>query len=185
MEKKETIFDVTITKLFIAPTLGIDSKHFEENGYVTAYSYESNEDKKYENVAYLVFKPKDLDKFNDFVESEHSRTHLLIDDYDYEGGFVVLVYKLPSKWEKDYELIRQGRYSETSEKFQNVIPKVKKFLDEKGLHKDEVSLQTRILKKSEDLVSFWEKRLGINFKPNMEAWYGWEIEKETLKKELL
>ena len=60
---------------------------------------------------------KDFERFREFLEKEYETNHSLIDDYDYEDGFVVLVYKLPSKHHKDYQLIRAGKYSETSKEF--------------------------------------------------------------------
>ena len=79
----------------------------------------------------------------------------------------------------DYELIKQGRYSETSEKFQNLFPKVIKIV-KSGLHKDELSLQFRIFKKSGDLKEYWEEQTGMEFSEHMEVWPGWDEDKETL-----
>jgi hypothetical protein len=53
-----------------------------------------------------------------------------------------------------------------------------------GLHKDEISLQYRIFNKAEDLVNFWEEKLGIDLEGvmgnNFEVWDGWDEEKEIL-----
>ena len=37
------------------------------------------------------------------------------------NGYVVIVYKLNLKFKNDYNLIKEGKYSETSKKFQDVI----------------------------------------------------------------
>ena len=53
-----------------------------------------------------------------------------------------------------------------------------------GLHKDEISLQYRIFNKAEDLIKFWEEKLGIDLEvlmgKNFELWDGWDEEKEIL-----
>ena len=81
-------------------------------------------DVQYENAVYLLFKPKDLDKFRDFLDGEYERTKSIIDDYDYEDGYVVVVYEINPRLKNDIELIKQGKYSQTSTKFQEIFPKV-------------------------------------------------------------
>jgi len=49
------------------------------------------------------------------------------------------------------------------------------------LNKDEISLQYRIFNKAEDLVSFWEEKLGIDFEKEFEVWEGWDEQKEILE----
>jgi hypothetical protein len=50
-----------------------------------------------------------------------------------------------------------------------------------GLHRDELSLQYRIFVKSNDLIEYWEERIGIGFNANLEVWEGWDEEKEILE----
>lgn len=207
--KKKSIFELQVTKIFLLPTLEIPGKALTENDFIESYSYESNEEKQYENSIYLVFKPRDLAKFEEFLNGENDRTHLLIDDYDYDE-FVVVVYKLPAKWNKDYDLIRQGKYSKVSDAFKELFPK--KIKNTEG---EVDSLQYRIFYKTEDLRKFWQdyvnlvqlesgqwrkaneltkeeeeqivknSQASIYFDKSMELWPTWSIEKETLKRELL
>jgi hypothetical protein len=133
-----------------------------------------------------------LDKFREFLDNEYERTKSVIEDYDHEDGFVVVVYQLDEKYKKDFNLIKQGKYSKTSKDFQKLFPKVIK-ITRNGLHKDEISLQYRIFNKADDLVSFWEEKLGIDFAETVgedfEVWEGWDETKEILEldkiKELL
>jgi hypothetical protein len=48
------------------------------------------------------------------------------------------------------------------------------------MHKDEISLQYRVFNKTEDLVKFWEDKLGVEFDDNQEVWHGFDLEEETL-----
>jgi hypothetical protein len=168
----------TITTTFIVP-LVIKRDKLSDNGFVNGYIKDLRRDVQYKNSVYLLFKPIDLDKFRNFVDAEGDK---IVDDYDYEDGYVVLVYSLPSKFKNDIDLIKQGKYSETSTKFQEAFPKIIKIM-KNGLHRDEISLQYRIFKKSLDLKELWEAKIGEILTDDMEVWPGWIDEKEELNLE--
>jgi hypothetical protein len=93
-------FKKTITTMFFIPTLGIDRDMLSKNNFINGYIKDSNRDIQYENAVYLLFKPEDLDKFRIFLDDEYERTKSIIDDYDYEDGYVVLVYELNKAFNK-------------------------------------------------------------------------------------
>jgi hypothetical protein len=169
----------TITSIFVVPTLKINRDDIKNNGYVNAYMVDVRRDVQYKNAVYLLFKPDNLDRFREFLINESERTRQLIDDYDYEDGFVVVVYTLDNKWKKDFAIVREGLYSQTSKEFQDLFPKVIKIM-KNNLHRDEMSLQHRIFRKSEDLCQYWEDKIDISFDDTMEVWEGFQIENETL-----
>ena len=174
MERKHTI-----TSVFIVPTLSIGRDKLLDNGFLNGYIKDANRDVQYENAVYLLFKPDNFDRFREFLVDEYERTNQLIDDYHYEDGFVVVVFTLDEKWKKDFVLVREGLYSQTSKEFQDSFPKVIKIV-KSGLHRDEISLQFRIFKKTEDLRKYWEDRLDMEFTEDMEVWNGFDIENEIL-----
>jgi hypothetical protein len=169
----------TITSIFIVPTLKINRDKLKENGYLNGYLSDVRRDIQYQNSVYLLFQPRNIDQFREFLDSEAERTKQIIDDYDYEDGFVVVVYTLDKKWKKDFALVREGLYSKASKEFQDSFPKVIKII-KNGLHKDEISLQYRIFNKTQDLREYWESRLDIEFTDDMEVWDGFDIENEIL-----
>ena len=173
-----------ITSIFMVPTLKVPKDALKGNGFINAYVKDNRRDDQYKESIYLLFKPTDLDKFREFLDSEYERTKAVIEDYDYEDGYVVVVYQLDNKYNRDYELVKQGKYSKTSENFQKMFPKIVK-ITRNGLHKDEISLQYRIFNKAEDLKSFWEEKLGIDLEgvmgSNFEVWDGWDESKEILE----
>jgi hypothetical protein len=65
-----------------------------------------------------------------------------------------------------------------------MFPKIIKIV-KNGLSKDEISLQYRIFNKSEELITFWEEKLGIDFKlilgNDFEVWEGWDESNEILE----
>ena len=176
--------DKTITTIFMVPTLKIPRESLQENNFINGYIKDESRDIQYENAVYLLFKPEDLDKFREFLDTEYERTGSLLDDYNIDTDYVVLVYKLNEEFNNDFNLIRQGKYSKTSPSFQNLFPKVIKIV-KGGLHKDEVSLQHRIFNKTEELTKFWEDSLNVTFEKEYELWYKFDEELETLKPEKL
>ena len=169
----------TITSVFITPIFKIDRDKLSENGFINSYIKDGYREVQYENCIYLLFKPNDVILFNDFVLREKERTSSLIDDYDYDGGYVVLVYQFDDKWKKDIEIIKTSKYSKTSKEFQALFPKIVK-IKKNGLHKDEISIQYRVFNKTEDLLHFREERLGVTFDDEQEVWYAFIEENETL-----
>lgn len=163
----------------MVPTLKIPKDALKDNGFINGYVKDESREVQYENCIYLLFQPADLDKFREFLDSEYERTKSLIDDYDYEKGYVVVVYKLDSKFAKDFDLVKNSKYSKTSAIFQTLFPKVVK-IKHNGLHKDEISLQYRIFNRTEDLIKFWEEKLGVDFDDDQEVWHGFEEENEVL-----
>lgn len=146
---------------------------------MNAYIKDGKRDVQYEDCIYVLFQPTDLDKFKMFLDEEYKRTKNIVDDYDYEGGYVVVVYELDNKWEKDLSLVKQGKYSKTSIAFKNIFPKTVKVL-QGGFKREEQSIQHRIFTKSKELKDFWEEHLGVELDDDMEFWQGWIEEKEIL-----
>ena len=169
----------TITSIFMVPTLKVPKGELSENGFINGYIRDEGKEVQYEGCIYLLFQPKDLDKFREFLDSEYERTKAIIDDYDYDDGFVVVVYKLDTKYDKDFKLIRKGKYSKTSKDFQSLFPKLIK-IKKAGFNRDEISLQYRVFNKTEDLVKFWEDKLGVEFDENQEVWHAFDEKDEVL-----
>ena len=169
----------TISTIFIVPTLGISRDSLRSNGFLNGYVEDASKEVQYNKSVYLLFHPDKLDEFRTFLDKEYERTKSIIDDYDYEGGFVVLVYKLDDKFKVDFGLVKLGRYSKTSKEFQALFPKIVKVV-QNNVHTDEISLQYRIFNKTEDLRTYWSDMLDVEFTDDMEVWQGWIEEKEIL-----
>jgi len=174
----------TITSIFMVPTLKIPRGELQDNGFINGYIKDGSREVQYENCIYLLFQPKDLDKFREFLDSEYERTKSIVDDYDYKDGFVVVVYQLDKKFNKDFMLIREGLYSRTSKEFQALFPKIIK-IKKNGLQRDEISLQYRVFNRTEDLIKFWEDKLGVEFDDDQEVWHAFILEDEILNIEKL
>lgn len=166
--------------MFFVPTLNIDRDTLTKNNFINGYIKDGNRDVQYENAVYLLFKPADLDRFRMFLDSEYERTKSIIDDYDYEDGYVVLVYELNKTYKQDFELIKQGKYSKTSKKFQELFPKTMRVYATTNTFQTKITLQYRIFNKTEDLRKFWEEKIDINLDETSEVWTIFLEENETL-----
>ena len=168
----------------MVPTLHVPKNALKDNDFMNAYIQDEDRDIQFENCIYLVFKPKNIPKFKQFLNNEYERTSNLIDEYDYENGIVVLVYRLNENFKKDFKIIKSGKYSQTSKEFQQQFPK-KVTVTRNGLLREEISLQSRIFEKTEDLLNFWEEKLAVKFESDQEVWEGFEEKLEILNKEKL
>jgi len=177
-------FKKTVTSLFMVPLLKIPIDVLKENGFINGYACDREQDMVYDNTICLLFNPLNLIRFREFLSSEYERTTNIIDDYDIAGGFVVLVYKLDMSYKKDFGLVKQGRYSKTSRKFQSEFKKLIT-LQREGVTVSEFSLQYRIFNKTEDLFTFWEELLGSKIERDQEVWLDYEPEREELTYEKL
>lgn len=174
----------TISSIFLVPTLNFPKDSLKNNGFINGYINDVDKDVQYENAVYLLFKPKCLDRFREFLDEEYLRTDLVIEDYDYDRGYVVIVYKLNEKFLNDFNLIKQSKYSKTSEEFKKQFSETITIEGPKGVFKKHYSLQYRIFNKTEDLVEFWEDKLGVDLGnvigSDFEVWEGFDINRETL-----
>lgn len=167
----------------MTPTLGIDRVGLNDNGFINAYQTISN--REYDkNHVFLLFKPDSFIYFQEFLDNQYEKNSSIVEDFDLEGGYVVLVYKLDENLNKDFNFVREGKYSKTSEEFQSLFPKVIK-MKKNNLYKDEISLQYRIFNKTDDLKKYWEDKLGVDFRNEMEVWEGWDDSIEHLNIETL
>jgi len=172
---------LNVTTIFIIPTLKIPKESLKNNNFINGYVKDAMLDVQYDDCVYLLFKPSDLYIFRDFLDSEYERADNIVTDYDYPDGYVVVVYKLDSKYNDDFELIKQGKYSKTSSSFQALFPKTIKLM-KSGIYTDEVSLQFRVFKKTKDLIKFWEDKFDVVFDEEQEVWHGFDLQAETLTK---
>ena len=176
----------TCTTIFMVPTLKNPKDSLKNNGFINAYIEDEMSDSEYKDCIYVLFKPDDVDLFKDFLDNEYERTKQIVEDYDYNGGFVIVVYKLNKKFDKDFKKVKQGEYSKTSKEFQKLFPKVVK-LKKNGLHRDELSLQYRIFNKTKDLLEYWQEKIGssVNWKDEYEVWSEFKENEQTLTKKIL
>ncbi len=127
MNNKKKI--LTDTSRFLLPCFGIPFKRLEELGFLNSYLYDKNREKVNDKDIhiYLLFKPSGnqlylLQKKIEDFESKDKHNIVLLEDYDYDHGYIVIVFKFPERFRKDYNLFLQGKYSQFSDEFKDFFP---------------------------------------------------------------
>ena len=154
------------------PTLKIPRKELYDNNFINAFLGDiDKEDYHKENIIFLLFKPENISKFRDFLRNQYEENKFIIDDYDYNPNYIVIIYNLNNDLENDFKLIKEGKYSKTSEKFKKIFPKKIKLFSQEG-HPDEDSLQWMIFNKDKRLIDYIENIIDSPLigRNNLEIW---------------
>lgn len=170
----------TDTTYFLMPVLGIKREYQDLHNFIDSFLDDIGKQQHYINCIYILYRPTDMDSFQDFLEIEKERYQDVIDDYDYAGGYVVVVYKFPKELIPDMNLILNGKYSETSLEFRKKFAQVKRVVAENGLRKDLPSFQWLVFKKSNDVRDSWAEEFGIIIEEGQEVWGVPDMNKQIL-----
>jgi hypothetical protein len=159
------------TRWLLRP-LGIIKRHeklstsvIRDFGFVDAYVKDKYHETDYSHPLHLLFKQDHaMTSFRDFIQSEYERG-LLLEDYDYPEGYIVLLYDYPDVFKSDYDKILRGEYSKTSKDFQACFPDNVIVDGEK-----QITMYYRTFNKSEDLREALEKKYGFKLPEQSEVW---------------
>lgn len=172
----DSLKKANISALFLKPILNIPPHLCFQNKYENTYFFNAEEEVVYNYSIQLLFKPTNLAWFNTFIASEEERGAIIVDEFDYPSGEILLVYRLPEYLNKDFDLILEGKYSKVSENYRKLFPKT---IQVKG--KEVSSLQAMVINKDKYLKTFWEEEFNTTLLHENEYWGLYDIEKETFK----
>ncbi len=175
----------TKTSTFIFPLLNIPrdlfkyklinfGKNVESTRFVNSYIYNSQNQLFNDHVSIVISNYRDKD-FDDFYNNIKNLNNFH-DEY-ISNNTLVLIFKIPEENIKDYNIIKQGKYSEISEKGKSLILS-NFFFDFKP------STIPMILNKAPFLKNSWEKVIGSSIE-NGEVWSILNEIEETLTIEKL
>jgi len=188
---KEIKFTKTAT--FIFPLLNISKNLFDCNildpwgrikfnsRFLNAYLQDQNIE-KYNNQNYVFilvrgYRDAEFDKFYSTIQAFPN----YVDDYEIQDC-IVLVFSIPTNYQKDYELILNGIYSEIS-------PEAKKLILTNNYFSGKIFTLPLILTKATVLKQSWEERLSnpgsIADLKDQEVWPIITFEKEILDKNII
>lgn len=169
------------TTIFLLPGIGHTRQALLKYGFLAAYLDDINHSVHYENAVYVLFKPENRVLFDSFVTQEHKIGKQIVEDYDYEGGFTVIVYLFAEKFLPEYNLFLQGKYSQFSPEYTRLFPKSVKIKDrELNIDVMKSSLQSLIFGRTELIKKYWEKKIGEKLPADMELWSSPDMAKEVL-----
>ncbi len=186
MEEKSKILalldDDTNTSLWLMPALEIPEHILRQMGFVNAFLGDKDRFYKEDGVIRLtcLFKPRARAMFETHLKDMEDEG-MVLDEYDYPQGYVVLTLKFPMRYKKDYELFLQGKYSKFSTEFKKIFPeKSKSYQDGKF----DYSLYFHIFKRTPGMREFLEDDMGIEIDKTdttMEYWGLYSTDREELQ----
>ncbi len=182
----EALLRWNCSSIFLLPLLKIPMNVLGEMGLINTFLDDLNKE-NYDiqgDLLYLLFNNTDSIVFSDFL-SEYKDKIEIIDDYDYEGGWIVVVVRLDEKWKEDYSKFYEGKYSEMSKEFKEQFPYSANTEDDKGVLSKDTTLQWSIFKKDKRIALEWNEEYGLDVKRNNEVWQCPQMDKEVLTEEYL
>jgi len=108
---------------------------------------------KYDNNIFLLYKfsgSKEFLLYEDFLKN----TNLFVDSYDPDDHHVMFVFDVPSFYQSDYDLFKEGKYSEFPQEYKIALFEYHGITDSK--HR-----VAQVLFKHPDLREEWENKLNI------------------------
>lgn len=168
--------EFTCSTLFLLPAIGLQRKDILKYGFMDAYLDDVNHEPHYEASVYLLFRPENMDGFQVFLDKEYRRTKLLIEDYDYAGGYVVTVYRIPEEYLREYDLFLKGKYSKFRKKYMQLFARTAEVTTDDGKVVTESSLAYHIFDRTPSMREYWEEKLGAQLDEDAEMWSKPDVE---------
>lgn len=163
----------TNTTRFLLPCFGIHISKYFELGFINAYLSDKNREKINDKDIhiYLLFKPnnKQLKLLQETIEKLEEHNNLILEDYDYENNYVVIVFKLPERFKNDYNLYIEGKYSQLSDTITQYYPEEITINYSNGEATGK-SLEWMACNKSPKLKAYLEKKYNIDMTDSQEYW---------------
>ena len=185
----------TKTATFLFPLLDIPKKLFDcnikdvfgrtkiTNRFINAFSKNkcidkyNEENKDYVFILVKTYQDVDFDRFYTTLQAFPN----YVDDYD-SKGCCIFVFEVPEKRQKDFDLIKNGKYSEVS-------ADAKKAILMNNFFSGKPFTLPLVLNKAEALKNSWEDRLSTPGSPaelkDQEVWPIIESENEELNDSIM
>lgn len=180
-----------ISTMLLFPCLRIRQEltdRFADFGFVSSYLFWERYPYPF-NTVYLLFQPKEFTlDFHHFIQNMEKNINF-VDTVDVPNK-VVVVFRVPARFDVDYLLFLNGAYSKTSPDFKSCFqlkeykrgPDGKLLKTPTGGWQTEYTMYYHIFNKTEDLRNKWIEALGDSTRlpKDMELYEKCDINKETL-----
>lgn len=118
MVKNEAELKYNKSTLFLYPLVYTNQEELITNGFINVYIGDHEYDIQWntEYCLYLLFKPKSFKVFEYFADKLRN-TSAYRDEYDIDGGYIMVVLQVPEKFHCVLDLFKQAKYSEFPEEY--------------------------------------------------------------------
>lgn len=195
MKKQES--KENVSTIFLLPATGIALKmreYFLKFGFVNTYI---SSDISYPfPCLYILFQPEKFDKGTLGFFNELEKEKNFIESFDFNDNKVVFVFRIPKKFDRDYNIFLRGKYSKMSRAFMELFPKEVYVYDNRGKpvknsfgsYLKEPSQFYHIFNRTEYLKQKWAEKLNIDlemFTDNDELYNIQDPIKETMNTSII
>lgn len=163
------------TLFLLTPVSGHDVDLLREYQLLDSYLKDIDREDLDGNLLFVLFRPQDREFFELFLYTESAENENFVEEYDYAGGYIVLVYKIPEWLTDDFVRFKDGKYSKFSAKTKAMFKKTKKI----GI-KSLTTIQWDVFSKNKDLKQDLERFIGESIPDDMELYGIPDMQKETL-----
>lgn len=179
---RDGLENLTSSSIFLLKGLGLALKDLKKLDFINAYIDDKDHEPHYENAVYLLFKPTDMGEFRFWMMQEKERVgEMQIEDYDYDGGYVVVVYLFPDKFLREYKHWEKGEFSLFRQSYIKLFPTevtTKGNLTTPATRAK--SIYYHIFNRTSELKEYWEDVTQEEIEEDMELWSSPDLDKETL-----
>lgn len=179
---RESLKTNTNSDIFLLPSLGFRKLDLKKYGFISTFIDDTDHDPHYPYSLYLLFNPEDQEAFNLFVAEEGERRGVVIlEEYDYDGGYVVLVYKFPEQYKEEFNKFLGGKYASFRNVYKKLFPETNLQTNSFGpVSVKKRTIQFLVFNKDPDMKKFWEIEMGEEIPDGMDYWPIPNKKKETL-----
>ena len=174
LEKISKLVKPTKTVDFILPLTGFSKKSFQPylvNAYLGDVDF-PDEDKDFLDIFILLKYSKDISYYN--LEKELEKDEYFKTSYSlFNGSYIMFVFILNPKFEKDFNKFLKGKYSELSQPAKIHIMR----------DRSSTSPLPFILRKDKEYRKCLENKLNAVLPPDSEVWSIMEYDKELFDRE--
>lgn len=171
---------ITKTSLFLLPGLELDERELVSIGLLNTFIGDSHDTVSTEEYPiYLLFKiPSDKQtRFEEFALKIEKK---IIDEYDTEDRYTVLVLSYPEKWRGEYRHFLNSKYSRFSPEYKKLVKKEVQPLEKFYSRRVTMSSAYAVLNRLTALIKLREEEFGVEFTDDMELAPLIKLEEETI-----
>lgn len=161
--------DFNISTDFLVPALNISDDIINTTGYINSYiNCPDLTDILIINPVYILYNTEDLDMQMEYVHHMLTYNKNFVFEQRLDNRHTLFCFKFPASMKEDYNLIIEGKYSETNQIYK----------DQFNSYDHEVQLN--VLYKNQEMKELLERRIGMKLEENCEIWDKMDILNETL-----
>lgn len=174
---------ITNTTIFGLPIFGLPKQHWDEAGLFNAYIGDQQVEHKQPAIYFALWtQEKYADLQDDLITMMDS---IVLDTYGYNEVMRVIVLAIPEEFVEDYQKMIEGKYSELSTSYKELVSDKVSGGNPVYEEKDGRRLQMLVIDCDPIVRTFVEKEYDISTEQCKEVWEAFDIKQETITPQVI